>query len=193
MRKAFNFYRSYWEVANELNDKDRLEFYDALLKREFTGEESELSGMVKFAYLSQKHSIDNQVEGYVNKTVKLRPNEDPWQGGVKGGCVTPSVQEKEKVKEKVKLKTIDTRKQEFANSLKPFLDVYGKELLNDFYLYWSETTLNNKKMKYELEKTFSLERRLNTWKSRSVVYDKPKQMKSNDELFYENVMKQLGK
>lgn len=193
MRKAFNFYRSYWEVANELNNNDRLEFYDALLKREFTGEESELSGMVKFAYLSQKHSIDNQVEGYVNKTVKLRPNEDPWQGGVKGGCVTPSVQEKEKVKEKVKLKTIDTRKQEFANSLKPFLDVYGKELLNDFYLYWSETTLNNKKMKYELEKTFSLERRLNTWKSRSVVYDKPKQMKSNDELFYENVMKQLGK
>lgn len=193
MRKAFNFYRSYWEVANELNDKDRLEFYDALLKREFTGKESELSGMVKFAYLSQKHSIDNQVEGYVNKTVKLRPNEDPWQGGVKGGCVTPSVQEKEKVKEKVKLKTIDTRKQEFANSLKPFLGVYGKELLNDFYLYWSETTLNNKKMKYELEKTFSLERRLNTWKSRSVVYDKTKQLKSNDELYYENVMKQLGK
>ena len=79
MRKGFNFYRSYWEVANELNDKDRLEFYDALLKREFTGEESELSGMVKFAYLSQKHSIDNQIEGYLNKTSKLRPNEDPWQ------------------------------------------------------------------------------------------------------------------
>lgn len=100
MRKAFNFYRSYWDVANELNDKERLEFYDALLKREFTGEESELSGMVKFAYLSQKHSIDKQVEGYVSKTIKLHPNEDPWQGGVKGGCVDPSVQEKEEEEEK---------------------------------------------------------------------------------------------
>lgn len=100
MRKAFNFYRSYWDVANELNDKERLEFYDALLKREFTGEESELSGMVKFAYLSQKHSIDNQVEGYLNKTSKLHPNLDPWQGGIKGGKVTPTVQEEEEGEEK---------------------------------------------------------------------------------------------
>jgi hypothetical protein len=100
MRKAFNFYRSYWDVANELNDKERLEFYDALLKREFTGEESELSGMVKFAYLSQKHSIDNQVEGYLNKTNKLHPNLDPWQGGIKGGKVTPTVQEEEEGEEK---------------------------------------------------------------------------------------------
>ncbi len=53
MRKAFNFYRSYWEVANELNDKDRLAFYDALLKKQFTNEDTELNGMVKFAYLSQ--------------------------------------------------------------------------------------------------------------------------------------------
>ena len=58
MREGFNFYRSYWDVANELNDKDRLAFYDALMKRQFTGIETDLEGMSKFAYLSQKHSID---------------------------------------------------------------------------------------------------------------------------------------
>jgi hypothetical protein len=171
MRKAFNFYRSYWDVANELNDKERLEFYDALLKREFTGEESELSGMVKFAYLSQKHSIDNQIFGYVSQMNKKHPNQDPWQGGIKGGCVTPTVQEKEKVKVKekvevkVELENIEDRKQKFANNLKPFVEKYGREFIKDFYLYWSETTLNNKKMKYELEKTWSLERRLYKWES----------------------------
>lgn len=100
MRKGFNFYRSYWEVANELNDKDRLAFYDALLKKQFINVDSDLNGMVKFAYLSQKHSIDKQIDGYVNKTTKLHPNKDPWQGGSEGACEGPWQQEKEKVKEK---------------------------------------------------------------------------------------------
>lgn len=97
MREAFNFYRSYWDVANELNDKDRLAFYDSLMKRQFIGVESDLQGMAKFAYLSQKHSIDRQVKGYEDKT--KRTLLDPTQGGTQGGCVRPSVQEKEKEKE----------------------------------------------------------------------------------------------
>jgi uncharacterized phage protein (TIGR02220 family) len=100
MRQAFNFYRSYWEVANELNDKDRLAFYDALLTRQFTGEETDLKGLVKFAYLSQKHSIDKQIKGYEDKTKcpLIDPRQHPSQGGTQG----PSVQEKEKEKEKEK-------------------------------------------------------------------------------------------
>jgi uncharacterized phage protein (TIGR02220 family) len=98
MRQAFNFYRSYWEVANELNDKDRLAFYDALLTRQFTGEETNLKGLVKLVYLSQKHSIDKQIKGYEDKTKRplLDPSQDPSKGGTQG----PSVQEKEKEKEK---------------------------------------------------------------------------------------------
>ena len=98
MRQAFNFYRSYWDVAKELNDKDRLAFYDALLTRQFTGEETELKGLVKFAYLSQKHSIDKQIKGYEDKT--KRPLQDPSQDPSQGGTQGPSVQEKEKEKGK---------------------------------------------------------------------------------------------
>ena len=98
MRQAFNFYRSYWDVAKELNDKDRLAFYDALLTRQFTGEETELKGLVKFAYLSQKHSIDKQIKGYEDKT--KRPLQDPRQDPTQGGTQGPSVQEKEKEKGK---------------------------------------------------------------------------------------------
>lgn len=58
---------------------------------------------------------------------------------------------------------IEERKQTFASSLQPYLEKYGREFLNDFYLYWTEPTLNNKKLKYELEKTWSLDRRLSTW------------------------------
>ena len=63
-RKAFNFYFSYYDIAKELSDKDRLAFYDAIIKRQFFGIETELSGFAKFAYISQKHSIDAQVSGW---------------------------------------------------------------------------------------------------------------------------------
>lgn len=96
MRKAFNFYNSYWEVACELSDKDRLSFYDALMKRQFTGIESELNGMAKFAYLSQKHSIDKQIKGYLDKTKDdfINPTEPPCQDPTEGCTEPPFQQEK---------------------------------------------------------------------------------------------------
>ena len=97
MRKAFNFYRSYFDVFKQLNDKDKLLFITALLEKQFDGKEPNLIGMANFAYLSQKHSIDAQVLGFETKTnIKLTPT----QGGGQGGGVGASVQEKEKEKEK---------------------------------------------------------------------------------------------
>jgi hypothetical protein len=156
-RKAVKFYRSYWEVAMELNDKDRLAFYDALMMRQFTGAEPELTGMAKFAYISQKHSIDAQVKGFEDKT-KI-PLQGPMQGGSKGGSKGPSVQVKEKVKEY----NIEERKQQFAASLKPYLETYGKKMLNDFYLYWTEHGPTDRKLRFEKEKAFGIERRLINW------------------------------
>jgi hypothetical protein len=106
-RKAFNFYRSYYEVALELPEKERLEFLMALLTVQFTGEETALIGMAKFAYLSQKHSIDAQIQGFIHKcgAVPIQPPiTPPCQGATEGATETPSVQEKEKGKEEVQEK-----------------------------------------------------------------------------------------
>lgn len=59
--------------------------------------------------------------------------------------------------------SIVERKLKFASTLEPFLNIYGKEFLNDFYKYWTEPNKSNSKFKQELEKTWSLERRLETW------------------------------
>ena len=58
---------------------------------------------------------------------------------------------------------IDSRKLKFANTLKPFLNIYGKELLNEFYLYWIEPNKSNTKMRFEMQKTWSVELRLRKW------------------------------
>jgi len=49
-RKSFNFYRSYYDVFNELSDEDKLNFIKALLDKQFLDQDpSKLKGMVKFA------------------------------------------------------------------------------------------------------------------------------------------------
>jgi hypothetical protein len=100
-RKGFNFFRSYYDVYNELEtDSDKVAFIDALLDRQFLGiKPTNLKGMAKFAYISQTNSIDSQVKGYEDKTGIIL---DPTQGGSVGCIVTPTEQEKEKEKEKVK-------------------------------------------------------------------------------------------
>ena len=95
-RKAFNFYASYYEVYKELPEKERLKFIDAIFQKQFYDIDPELTGMAKFAYLSQKHSIDKQVEGFKIKTNSKLPTPcyDPCQGGTQGGCQGSTVQEK---------------------------------------------------------------------------------------------------
>ena len=100
-RRAFKFYKSYFDVYNELSDKDKLKFIEALLRKQFYGEEPNLKGMAHFAYLSQKHSIDKQVKGFEDKTkTKLKPIQDPMQGCLIGGLIHPKQQEQEKEQEK---------------------------------------------------------------------------------------------
>lgn len=98
-RKGFNFFRSYYDVYNELNDKDKVAFIDALFDRQFLGiKPNDLKGMAKFAYISQTNSIDSQVRGYEDKTgIKLHPTV-----GVNEKDITPTlqVQGQEKVQEK---------------------------------------------------------------------------------------------
>jgi len=67
---------------------------------------------------------------------------------------------------------IKDRKLKFSETLKPFLEIYGKDLLNDFYFYWAEETHSNKKLKYELQKTWNLAGRLRTWKKNIKIFSK---------------------
>ena len=58
------------------------------------------------------------------------------------------------------------KKEDFYNSLVPFVSVYGKEMVRAFFDYWTEPNKSQTKMRFELEKTWDLSRRLNTWASR---------------------------
>jgi hypothetical protein len=62
-----------------------------------------------------------------------------------------------------KLATIETREIEFRDKLIPYIDTYGKEMLRAFFDYWTEKNEGGKKMKFEMQRVFEIEKRLRTW------------------------------
>ena len=117
MRKAINFFRSYYDVAKELSDKDRLAFYDAILKKQFENIDTNLTGMANFAYVSQKHSITSQIKGYYDKTKdeKFNPIAPPTVGATEPPSQQGQVQVQGQEEEEVKEQTINIEFIEFWN------------------------------------------------------------------------------
>lgn len=72
----------------------------------------------------------------------------------------------------VKENNIEQRKLKFASTLEPFLEKYGREMLNKFFKYWSESNKSNTKFKQESEKTWDISLRLERWASNN--FDKQK-------------------
>jgi len=115
-RKGFNFYRSYYDVAKELPKEDRLDFLMAILEMQFTGEEPELSGMAKFAFISQKHSIIRQIEGYKSGINGGRPPKGTPNPPLKGTPNQVQVQVQEQEQEQVQVQEKDEVKDEASFS-----------------------------------------------------------------------------
>lgn len=61
-------------------------------------------------------------------------------------------------------KTIEERKKDFAERLKPYLEKYGKDTLNNFYQYWTQVNDGGVKMLFEKQKAFQIPNRLATWR-----------------------------
>ena len=62
-----------------------------------------------------------------------------------------------------------SRKDSFYQSLVPYVGKYPKDMIRAFFDYWSELNKSCTKMRFELEKTWELPKRLATWASRERV------------------------
>lgn len=65
-----------------------------------------------------------------------------------------------------KQETIEARAELFYNEISLHLSDYSKEMLRKFYNYWSEPNKKKTKMRFELQQTWDLSRRLKTWSER---------------------------
>lgn len=66
-------------------------------------------------------------------------------------------------------KSLAQRKHEFGQRLIPYTQVYGKEMIREFFDYWTESNENGRKMAFEMTRkgVFNIASRLATWKQKA--------------------------
>jgi hypothetical protein len=82
------------------------------------------------------------------------------------------------------------KKVAFQLLVAPFVEKFGRDLCNDFYLYWTETTKDNK-LRWEKETAFDVSRRLANWKKNDIKFASS-DAQSGDDLM-NNVMAKIKK
>ena len=76
--------------------------------------------------------------------------------------ISPSGETKKKVS-LASSPTLEKRKSDFYQSMVPFASLYDREMLNDFYQYWTELDKRRRRMRFEMQKTWETGKRLSTW------------------------------
>ena len=112
---------------------------------------------------------------------ELKENSKPHMSVIKRlkekGLISVSDTLKDKYKESIKVKDKTIRELEFQKEtwtinnteMKPAMKV---EQVENFISYWTESNKNGKKMKFEMQKTFDIKRRLIKWRDNNVEWSK---------------------
>lgn len=66
-----------------------------------------------------------------------------------------------------------SRKDTFYKSLVPYVERYGRDMVRDFFDYWSEMNKSETKMRFEQQTTWEVGKRLATWEKREKINGKP--------------------
>ena len=100
------------------------------------------------------------------------------------------VTENKKTPKKTDKKTLEERKLAFGNKLVPYVEKYGREMIREFFDYWTEINDGGKLMAFEKtkKKTFNISYRLSTWnkkeygntKTRDAKYGNQNKVKADE-------------
>jgi hypothetical protein len=190
LKKSFIIHLDSLDVLDELDIEQAGQLFHAFRAYNL-GKQVELTGLLKAVFIPFKNQFDRDLEKYNSIVVRNRENGlkggKPRQTqtnpvGILGTQTNPNKpdndndsnndSDSDNEKDKVKENNIEQRKLKFADTLKPFLTKYSKDMLNDFYKYWSQPNKSGSKFKQELEKTWELSYRLERWSKNDKSFNK---------------------
>lgn len=142
----------------------------AMLQKKYSNAINDINELISLGIIKHENRHDKVEIEFLNLQYDLLSEKRKLRqlAGSKGGNAKAKLKQKGIYKDNNKYNNkdkdnIDSRKLKFASTLEPYLSTYGKDFLNDFYKYWTEPNKSNTKFRQELEKTWDLDRRLNTW------------------------------
>lgn len=180
-KKSFVLYSDYKELFSELSDEyagklikhifayvndENPQTDDQIINISFIPIKLQLKrDLRKFEEIKEKRSEIGRIGGLksAEQRTKTKQNEPIASFGQANQAVNDNVTVTVTVNDTVKKNNIEERKLKFADTLKPFLSTYGRDMLSDFYKYWTEPNKSGTKFKQEMQKTWDVSRRLETW------------------------------
>lgn len=186
MRESFVFYRSFYDAIKDLPRDVQGEIYTAIMEYSLYGKETEnLKPIARSVFTLMKPQIDVNNKRFENGKRGGRPkSEDKPKGNqnetkekpknnqnetkdepnvnVNDNVYTENTTNVVSKKDAAKAATLK-RKEEFYQTLVPFVSKYGREMIRAFFEYWSELNKPGTKMRCEMQKTWEVNLRLATW------------------------------
>jgi len=155
---------SYWQRLGSLP-------YAFALQRHCNGKENALRELIDCNAIKEIEGqivisfLDSQLKGLESKSQKARESANKrWNKGENANAIRTHTKRNANRIEENRIEEIKESKEAvFKKNLLTFKENYTLELLEKFFLYWTEKNPNGKKMKFEMQKTFDIERRLLTW------------------------------
>ena len=167
-RDSMIFYRSFYESVNGLSPVIKAEVYDAIFRYGLDFEEPSFTDEIARALFTLiKPQLDANIKRFENGN-KPKNKRSEIKTEAKDKQNESKVEANNNVNDNVnKNINIEERKNKFYDAIAQYVDEYPKEMLRYFFNYWSEHGENDKKLRFEKEKTFGIKQRLSTWHSRN--------------------------
>ena len=112
-----------------------------------------------------------KIANATNAIAKIADNDNEYDNDINIKETSPKGEAKKKVSLTLS-RPIDIRKKEFYESILPYTDRYERDMLNDFYQYWTEMDRRRQRMRFEMQKTWETGKRLAVWARKPFQVDK---------------------
>ena len=186
MRDSFVFYRSFYDAIKDLPRDVQGEIYTAIMEYSLYGKETEnLKPIARSVFTLMKPQIDVNNKRFENGKRGGRPKSEDKPKGNQNETKEKSKNNQNETKDEPNVNVNDNvytenttnvvskkdaakaatlkRKEEFYQTLVPFVGKYGREMIRAFFEYWSELNKPGTKMRCEMQKTWEVNLRLATW------------------------------
>ena len=186
MRERFVFYRSFYDAIKDLPRDVQGEIYTAIMEYSLYGKETEnLKPIARSVFTLMKPQIDVNNKRFENGKRGGRPKSEDKPKGNQNETKEKSKNNQNETKDEPNVNVNDNvytenttnvvskkdaakaatlkRKEEFYQTLVPFVGKYGREMIRAFFEYWSELNKPGTKMRCEMQKTWEVNLRLATW------------------------------
>jgi len=165
-KKGFILYCDIIHTVEKLTDEQAGKLFKHILKYVNDQEPIPEDIITEIAFEPIKQSLKRDLQKYEGIRVKNKENAlKRWNATASERMQTDTKnadRDSDRVRDRVII-NIEERKSKFYDSLLIYVNEYPKKMLREFFNYWTEHGANDKKLRFEKEKTFGIEQRLRTW------------------------------